>query len=125
MSEESWGRIWQPYIDTAIGAWNRGDKLRADKIVELLIQVMKQGQQYNTVDENLVNGLYTVADHFCVDREYSRAEWIYLKILESQEEILGADDPRALDTLLKLSRVVRACGAGLDSATSDDLPSVR
>ncbi|MBS1998780.1 MAG: hypothetical protein JSS86_20790 [Cyanobacteria bacterium SZAS LIN-2] len=123
MSEESWGKLWRPYIDTAIGAWDRGDKTRADKIVDLLLLVLKQGRQYSTVDENLVHGLYSVADHFSVDREYSRAEWIYLKILESQEEILGPDAPESLDTLLRLSRVVRACGACFETTTADDLPS--
>jgi hypothetical protein len=116
-------RLWQPYVDTAIGAWKQGDKVRTDKIVSLLIQVLKQGQQYNSVDENLVNGLYSVADHLCREREYSRAEWIYLKILESQEEILGPDDPLALETLLRVRSLVIACGANPETTSEDDLPS--
>jgi hypothetical protein len=123
VSNNSWGRLWEPYVDTAIGAWEQGDKARTDKIVSLLIQVLKQGQQYNAVDENLVNGLYSVADHLCADGEYSLAEWIYLNVLESQEDILGPDDPKALQTLLKLSSLVMACGATPQTSTADDLPS--
>ena len=125
MSTNSWVRLWEPYVDTAIGAWNSGDSARADKIVSLLINVLKQGQRYNSIDENLVQGLYSIADHFCIDREYSRAEWIYLNVLESQEDILGPDDPQALDSLLRLSRLIMACGATPDTSTADDLPATR
>jgi len=116
----SWSRLWEPYVDTAIGAWNRGDKNRAEKIITLLLQVLKQGQKYNDVDQNLVQGLYTVADNFCADREYARAEWIYLKVLESQEDILGQDDPQALNTLIRLSSVVRACTPPTTAPQNDE-----
>jgi hypothetical protein len=112
--------LWDPYIDTAIGAWKRGDKTRTDKIVGLLVQVLKQSQQYDSVDEKLVGGLYSIADHFCADREYSRAETIYLNILESQEDTLGQDDPRTLVTLLKLNSLVLACGANLQIKNSSN-----
>ncbi len=119
----SWGRLWEPYVDTALGAWKRGDKVRTDKILSLLLQVLKQGQQYEAVDENLVQGLYSVADKLCADREYARAEWIYLSILQSQEDALGPDDPQALETLIKLKSLVMACGANPESPKSEDLSS--
>jgi hypothetical protein len=114
--------LWEPYVDTALGAWQRGDKDRTDKIISLLVQVLKQGQQYNSVDENLVDGLYSVADQLCADGEYPRAEWIYLKILESQEETLGQGDPHALKTLLRLKTLVMASGANSENNKSNDMP---
>jgi hypothetical protein len=115
--------LWDPYVDTALGAWKQGDKTRADKILGLLLQVLKQGQQYEAVDENLVQGLYSVADQLCADREYARAEWIYLNILESQEDALGLDDPLTLETLLKLKSLVMASGATLEPTSPGDLTS--
>ncbi|MBU6451890.1 MAG: hypothetical protein KGS72_08950 [Cyanobacteria bacterium REEB67] len=125
MSNDSWNRLWQPYIDTAISAWESGDKLRTEKIVSLLVQVLKQSRKYDSIDENLVRGLYSVADYFSKEHEYWRSEWIFLQILETQEELLTCDDPSILDTLIRLSMVVRSAGATSPTCTADDVPPDR
>jgi hypothetical protein len=122
VSDDSWNRLWQPYIDTAISAWKSGDKLRTEKIVSLLVQVLKQSRKYDSIDENLVRGLYSVADYFFLEHEYWRSEWIFLQILETQDELLNSDDPSILDTLTRLSMVVRSVGATSVTGTADDLP---
>ena len=108
VSERQWNKIWQPYVDTAIGAWQKGDRARSEKIVSLLVQVMQQSQKYDRLDANLIQGLYTLADHFCREHEYWRAEWIYLHILETQEDVVGEDDEQTLETLQRLNRIVKS-----------------
>jgi hypothetical protein len=93
---------WEPYIDRIINAYWRGHTSEAQKLVGVMERMLRDSSHGMGIDTKLLDALYHVAEFYCFELEYSKAEALYKSILEVQ---LALNDTRISNTLIKIESV--------------------
>lgn len=97
--------VWDPLIDAAVDAsWsNRHGK--AAKVVKTLLKAMRDTRSATSSYSELMKAFYRLIDFYCMENDYDKAQTLCETLLKAQQDIYGINDPRLMDTLIRIAKI--------------------
>jgi len=97
--------VWDPLIDAAVDAsWNNRHG-KAAKVVKTLLKAMRDTRNATSSYSELMKAFYRLIDFYCMENDYDKAQTLCETLLKAQQEIYGINDPRLMDTLIRIAKI--------------------
>jgi len=109
----AWGKIvgmrksivWDPLIDAVVDAsWNNRHG-KAAKVVKLLMKAMRDSRSAASSNTELMKAFYRLIDFYCMENDYDKAQTLCETLLKAQQDMYGFNDPRLMDTLIRIAKI--------------------
>ena len=103
---------WEPYVDSIINEYWRGNTSTSQKLISVMLRILKDGSHEGNIEPALIDALFHVADFYCFELQYTKAADLYRWMLEAQ---LIVNDAHINNTLIKIESVRRMQKLSQDS----------
>jgi tetratricopeptide (TPR) repeat protein len=97
--------VWETYVELGDNAYRNGFYDLAQK---MLTAALIEVDRLETVEEGLAPVLNNLGAVYSEQERYKKAEILHKRALETQERLLGSDDPRLSRTLALLAGALSA-----------------
>ncbi len=122
------GAIWDPLVDAVVDAsWNNRHG-KAARVVKTLLKAMRDTRSATSSSSELMKAFYRLIDFYCMENDYEKAQGLCDTLLKAQHDMYGTNDPRLMDTLIRIAKISQLRKAEHASAqakvvTASDAPA--
>lgn len=92
--------------------WHIGDVQSLEK---KMFSALATAENEKSLPSSLVDAIHEMAGMYCVKRKYGDAARLYRRVLSARERVLGENHPDLVDSLDKLSVVLREADSRSDA----------
>jgi hypothetical protein len=97
--------IWDPLVDAVVDAsWNNRHG-KAAKVVKTLLKAMRDTRSATNSSTELMKAFYRLIDFYCMENDYEKAQGLCDTLLKAQHDMYGTNDPRLMDTLIRIAKI--------------------